>query len=351
MPIRDDEKFLPHFLGNTEAEAEQRYKTYLPTIKHLAQKTSMHSGLEEEDLRSEGVVGLARAYRDFDPTRSDNMRIYALYRIKDAIKEYVTKEVTNIRAPQYLRDAYGLLERLQTAVGNSATGLKGKEFCGFTVVWEESLKLVGNPIIDDLRSSLKNLAGRARTTPEDLIERMELIPIISEEIAIAIDPMIINDHEDVLINSIDARQKIHLMKKGLNQDEYELLLDRFVEGWTIRELEDKIGIKASTTVIRTKRIVNRLKQKNNSSVRRRISAKEANGGDQTGKIKKILTASEYELVKRFAVDGETLEELSNDLGIAHEAILKELKNIKDKLVEMGIGEGYENTSNTKEAAA
>ena len=51
------------------------------------------------------------------------------------------------------------------------------------------------------------------------------------------------------------------------------------------------------------------------------------------------------------MDGETIEELSNDLGIAHEAILKELKNIKDKLVEMGIGEGYENTSNTKEAAA
>jgi transcriptional regulator with XRE-family HTH domain len=250
-----------------------------------------------------------------------------------------------------LRDAYGLLERLQTAVENSATGLKGKQFCGFTIVWEESLKLAGNPIVDDLRSSLKNLAGRARTTPEDLIERMELIPVISEETSIAIDPMVIDDHENAIINSIDAKQKVNLMKRDLNQNEYELLLDRFVEGWTVRELEEKIGIKASTTVIRTKKIVTRLNKKSDIRTKRRISTKEANSTDQIGKIKKILTASEYELIERFAIKGETIEELSNDLGIAHEAILKELQGIKDKLVEMGIGEGYENTSNTAEAAA
>jgi len=350
MPIRDDEKFLPNFLGNTTDEAEQRYKAYLPTIKYLAQKTSIHSGLEEEDLRSEGMVGLARAFRDFDSSRSENVRTYALYRIKDAIKEYVTKEVTNIRAPQYLRDAFGLLERLQTAVESNAVAVKGRLFCGFLAIWEESANVIGDPVVDDLKKSLRNLAARARTTPEDLIERLELIPIISEDFSMAADPVSMDDNENTIINSIDARQKVSLMKKDLNQDEYELLLDRFVEGWTIRELEDKIGVRPSTTVIRTKKIIKRLK-KNDSRTRRRISSKEANGEDPIGKMKKILTASEYELIERFAVKGETIEELSNDLGIAHEAILKELQDIKNKLIEMGIGEGYENTSNTAEAAS
>lgn len=349
MPIRDDEKFLPHFLGSTEAEAEQRYKTYLPTIKYFAQKASSHSGLDEEDLRSEGMIGLARAFRDFDPDRSDNLKIFAFYKIKDAIREYISKEVTNIRAPYYLREAFGLLERLRTSVEDSAIALKGRQFCGFLDVWEESKNLIGNPIVDDLRKSLKNLAGRARTTPEDLVERIEMIPIVTEEM-IATTEVHDEDNESALINSIEARQKVQKLKKELNQDEYELLVDRFVEGWTIRELEDKIGVRASTTVIRTKKIVSRLKKDDRRS-RRRMSSKEFNGGDKIGKVKRILTASEYELIERFVINGETIEEISNDFGIAQEEISKELESIKTKLTDAGIGEGYENTINTAEATS
>lgn len=350
MPIRDDEKFLPHFLGNTKAEAEQRYTLYLPTIKYLAQKAATHSGLEEDDLCGEGTIGLARAFRDFDPDRSDNVRVFAVYKIKDAIREYVTKEVTNIRAPQYMRDAFGLLQRLRVEVENNAIAMKGRVFCGYLSIWDESKALAGHPIIDDLKKSIRNLAGRARTTPEDLIERLEMIPILTEDPIGAADAGLSEDSETRIVDSIEARQKVESIKKELNQDEYELLHDRFVEGWTIRELEDKIGVRPSTTVIRTNKIIKRIR-KNDSRVRRRTSAKELNGEDRIARMKKVLTAAEYELLERFALKGETVEELSNDLGIAQEVILNELQEIQKRLAEMGIGEGYENIINTKEATS
>jgi len=259
MPIREEEQFLKHFIADTEEEAIQLLEDYDTDITMLANKVSQLTGISNEDLKQEGIIGLARAKREFEESRSDNFRIFAIYKIKDAMREFVTMQGSNVRAPQYVKDALKLAEKLKALIGKEHF----VEYSTLLDVWNmlDNIRIT-RPLAKDVESvknSLENLADRSHTSVPQLLERAIFIPDFDVDI---VDHKV-DDLSDVLI----ARDEVSAIKNLLTKDEFDLLWLRFVEGKTVRELESHFGIKNSSIIARTEKLIDRLNRWRNDGKR------------------------------------------------------------------------------------
>ena len=256
------EKFPANFIAETKEGAEELYKKYNKTLQFLANKYFVYTGIDEEDLIQEGTIGLARASRDFEIDRSENFHIFAIYKIKDAMREFVVSQASNIRVPQYIRDASVLINRLKRIMES----VDVLESCSLTDVWllssiYESNKDVAEEIIK-IKQSISNLADRSCTTTEQLIERAEMIPlVIYEKIDLAVDKLSENTEGDKMIQRLAARQSIDNLKGYLKEGEFDLLVDYYIYGKTVRELAEKLGIKAPTVTVKIHNIVQKLNKR------------------------------------------------------------------------------------------
>jgi RNA polymerase sigma factor (sigma-70 family) len=240
-------KFPTRFIADTEEEAERLYKKYNKTLQLLANRYSVLTGLSTEDLIQEGTIGLARASRDFESERSRDFNVFAVYRIKDAMREFVTSQSIN------------------TGVVST---VKPVNISSLLDIWEtsgiyENDKEIGNSI-SKVRQSLSNLAKRSCTTVEQLIERADLMPIADMEITDYNVADLPNQNEDDMLSSLTIRKYIDRIKSILSESDYDLLVSHFVEGKTVRELEEKLDLKASTVTIKIHNIVSKLLEKRDS---------------------------------------------------------------------------------------
>lgn len=257
------EDFLPYFLGRSSEEADRCLSTYEKDIRMLAGKFAMLTGADQEDLYQEGLIGLARAKRDFEESRSSSFRIFAIYKIKDSMKEFVTKQNRNIKVPQYIVSTNRLMDELK---GTLAKGLDIDPFLSNTDVWDASVNYDKDQGIKEelgaIRERIENMATRSSTTVPQLLERAEILPSFTsdEEYLMAEDEPY--DVEDNLLEQLDAERTIQLIRSILQPDEFELLYKRFVEGKTIRELEPEYGIRAASIVTRTNKIIEKLQRSN-----------------------------------------------------------------------------------------
>lgn len=256
------EKFLTNFIAETKEEADKLYKEYIKTLQLLANKYATFTGIDAEDLVQEGIIGLARASRDFEADRSNNFRIFAIYKIKDAMKEFVISQASNIKVPQYIRDASVLINRLKRIMES----VDVLESCSLTDIWllssiYESNKDVADDVIRT-KQSIFNLADRSGTTTEQLIERAEMIPlVVYEKIDGGVDKLSGDTEGDKMIQRLSAKRSIDNLKDYLKEDEFNLLVDHYVYGETVRELAGKLGIKAPSVTVRIHNIVQRLNKR------------------------------------------------------------------------------------------
>ena len=114
--VMEDEWFPQHFLASNAEDAENLYKEYTHYLKMFASKYALYTGLDEDDLFQEAVIGLARASRDFEAERSDEFRTFAIYKIKDALREFVSSQSSDISIPQYIQDAAKLIIKLRKVI-------------------------------------------------------------------------------------------------------------------------------------------------------------------------------------------------------------------------------------------
>lgn len=336
MPIRDDEKFLKYFLSDDEKEAEAVYIAFNTTMDYLAGKASMLTGMDKDDLKSEATIGLARAKRDFDLDRSDNFQTFAIYHIKTAMREFITKQISNIKPPQYLKDAAMLLDRMKNIMEKEHK----LPYPSISEIWMLSGKAVdvlseqSAAEIQLIRLSLQALADRSRVSINELIDRLELLPVMSEYEDGISDVGADYDVEEHLVDAIDRQRLISNIKSMLTQDEFELLMDRLVHGMTVRELEEKRGIRAASIVTKTNKILDRIrnaKHKFRTSNAMPVKDRSFKTDSLEHKMKKSLKASDYDLVKRFIVDGESIADISSDLHVSEGSLLAELSRIADTL--------------------
>ena len=264
-PIMDVEginygKFPDHFLADSKEGAVELYNKYLITLKFLADKYSIITGLSLDDFVQEGVIGLARAKRDFEEARSNNFNTFAIYKIKDAMREFVTSQGGNTRIPQYIKDTLSLINRLKKVISS----IEAIEVYSLLDVWEISKKHKDNEeigmIITQTRESLYNLASRSCTTVEQLIERAELMPLTDVEIT---DYNTTNNNlsdktEEQVLDKLITREYIEEVKEIISPSDYGLLVAHFAEGKTVRELSKELGIEAPSVTVKIHKIVEKL---------------------------------------------------------------------------------------------
>lgn len=268
MPIRESEKFLTHFLAETKKEAEKLYERHIKTIRRLANRYTTFIGVDEDDLIQEGIIGLARANRDFEKDRSKDFTIFAIYKIKDAMREFVTSQADNIKIPQYIKDAAILVGRLRRVMES----VDVLESCSFLSVWDiskiyESNEDVANEVIE-IKESIHNLADRSCTTIKELIERADMAPLAVYEVSnYNMDSLSKNVKEEEMMHQIAIKRSVENLKEYLTEDECKLLVDHYVYGKTVRALGKELGIKSSSVTIRIHSIVKKLNKRKNKILR------------------------------------------------------------------------------------
>ena len=149
-----EEVFLSAFLAETQDEAVKVYNEYLPLLNSIVNRY-LSTGLEKSDLFSTALVGLARAMRDFDSNRSESPKMFVNVKVRDALRDFVRKNISPVSIPQYIMASHGLV----TKIGDSMDHKNHN--CGETT---------GD------YSNLTKAAERCGLTVEELIERSEVLP-------------------------------------------------------------------------------------------------------------------------------------------------------------------------------
>jgi len=286
MPIREFEdkktgeitleKFATHFLAETEKEATELYKQYEYIIKIIANRAATITGLDVKDLMSEGTIGLARANRDFEKSRGAAFRTFAIYKIKDAVREYTNSQSTSISIPQYVRDARTLTNTLKKAVSY----YNDKMFNSWSLldIWKasESCEIPGVKIdrrlvedVKNIRRKLINLANRSCTSVEQLLERADLAPVKAVEMeeyninsipGKSVVPRDVITAEDNTVEGIITKKRIKELKEFLSEEDYDLVFSHFGEGKTEREIAGELGIRASSVHVKIHEIIDKVKR-------------------------------------------------------------------------------------------
>jgi len=268
------EKFGAYFIADSKEDADRLIKEFDTDISMLATKRHMVTGVDEQDLKQEGLIGLARASRDFEEGRSGDFRIFAIYKIKDAMREFITTQASNIRIPQYIRDATNLIESLKKIM-EKVTDIR---YMSYNEVWNlakeiqiESAEIKKNILM--IMDSLNNLAARSHSSVPQLLERSEIMPKLTVDVEnfIPTDMSDILEEEKDMVELISNRKYVEDIKTILEPLEFELLWNLYVEDYTERELEPMLGIKAPTIDVRAKNILKKLERYKNKVLQNEIN--------------------------------------------------------------------------------
>ena len=199
------------FLAETSREAEEIYGKFERLLNDLAYAYSISTNLNKGDLFGEALIGLARAYRDWDPSRSDDFRIYAIYRIKDALGEFARSNVAIVSVPAYVKKAQANLNEIKQICKSASINFE------IIVIDQEIPDELSPP--DAIRCAqlvcnLINAADRAKVDYEVFIPRISLIPetIYPEEYDFG-------DSDDRNLEMLEAALVVDKLKKYMDEEE------------------------------------------------------------------------------------------------------------------------------------
>ena len=109
------EIFLPYYLGETPKEAEETYETFSGLLGIIASAYADNTGTSLEDFFAEAITGLARAKRDWDPTRGGCKFVtFAILKMKNALNEHCRKTSSIVNIPHYVRTAHTYITNIKT---------------------------------------------------------------------------------------------------------------------------------------------------------------------------------------------------------------------------------------------
>lgn len=164
-------------LADTPEEAEAMYAKFERLLNDFAYSYAASTGVSRSDLFGEAVIGLARAYRDWDSSRSDNFRAYAKFRIRDALNEFVASNKISVAVPSYVKKAYSNLHEIKSICEAANVN--------YLLVAEEQ-ELPAELTPDDavrcacLVRNLLKAAERANVEYKNFVRRISLMPSNAE---------------------------------------------------------------------------------------------------------------------------------------------------------------------------
>ena len=189
--VRQPEIMPKHFLADTPEEAEVLYRQYSNLLNALAYNYAISTGLQKVDLFGEALIGLGRAYRDWDSDRSDNFKTYAIYRIKDALNEFTRNNTTSVTVPSYIKKSHAHVVKLKSIFSEYSLSTDTILLCGKI---DKKIKGSNKEKCIYLVDKLNKAANRAKVNYRKFVERVEYIP----EDSIFDDSVLYDDNEEFL---------------------------------------------------------------------------------------------------------------------------------------------------------
>jgi RNA polymerase sigma factor (sigma-70 family) len=171
--VRQPERMPKHFLADTPEEAEVLYRQYSNLLNALAYNYAISTGLQKVDLFGEALIGLGRAYRDWDCSRSDDFRTYAIYRIKDALNEFARNNITSVTVPSYIKKSHAHVVKLKNIFSEYDLSTDVVLLCGKI---DKKIDGSNRKRCVYLVDKLNKAATRAKVTYKKFVERVEYIP-------------------------------------------------------------------------------------------------------------------------------------------------------------------------------
>lgn len=251
------EKLPKHFLADTIEEAEKLHKEFSKTLNVLSSSYALSTGLDKFDLFGEALIGLARAKRDFDEKRSKDFKTFAIYKIKDALNDYVRGFSKAISIPSYLKKASSHLNILKGLLHS-----KGLDIDSIYEVLNKELPIDDFDITDSAKEQCENLltfleraAERANISLGELIDRVELLPE---------DMPYIDDCQEESDERRKEKMYAALVVENLKKymDTVELAISEgIMQEKTLEEIAEDHGKSIGWVVNRLERMRTRLKRK------------------------------------------------------------------------------------------
>jgi len=167
------EDMLKYFLADTIEEAEDVFRHFSSILNHLAYNYAISTGLQKADLFGEGIIGLGRAKRDWDSKRGGEFRPYAVFRIKDAMMEFIRNNHTIVNVPSYVKKANLNLKKVMSVC--EELGLDYKTVI-LTKSFPNRIKEKDIKKCLNLIEKISSAAERAGVDYAVFIERIEFLP-------------------------------------------------------------------------------------------------------------------------------------------------------------------------------
>lgn len=171
--VIQQEEMPKHFLADTPEEAETLYCRYSGLVNGMAYNYALATGLQKVDLFTEALIGLGRAYRDWDAKRSDDFKIYAIYRITDALNEFTRDNMTSVKVPVYIKKSHIHVTKLKYIFHKYNISTDKVLLCGKV---DNRIKGPDRKKCTLLVRYLVDAAARAKVDYKKFIERVEYIP-------------------------------------------------------------------------------------------------------------------------------------------------------------------------------
>ena len=235
------EAFPKHLLGDTVAEAESLFKEFSKTLNSIAHSYAAKSGLDRADIFGEGILGLARAKRDFDPRRSNNFKTFAIYKIKDSIHDHIRSLSGPVSVPAYVSKVSRWLNELESSSPETTLDLLSGRAEALTKRAVELIRL------------LSAEAKRLGLSYEELVERARLIPY--EDRSVDVDSQGV-DNETRLY----ARITLSELDKLMTEDERQIVIG-LSKGKTLRKIGAEMGVTGVRICQKLQKMRARLKKK------------------------------------------------------------------------------------------
>lgn len=247
-----EEKFLDYYLGDTPEEAEELYKKFSHTLNQISNSYSRMSGLPREDLFGSALTGLARAVRDYDPDRGGKFKTYAIYRIKNALNDYIRCNFSIVKIPTQVQTANSYINSIKSILSRYSLDYEGISDLLSCDYVDPSIEGKDRKVIDKYLSKLHDLADRHNLNYENLIRDSEYVPAAYELDDTAAQEDILRREEKML----DAALLVSKLKDHMDITE-RAVAESIMAGKTYVEIAKEHG-KSATWVFN---VLKRLKAK------------------------------------------------------------------------------------------
>ena len=258
-----DEQFLGCFLGENEEDATRLYKDYKKLISQLAFQFSRRSGVDPQDLFQEGLIGLARAKRDYNPKRMvcvvcnkvkpkckcdepkfvnrvGTFHNFAVALIRNALREAVYANETPVPVPAYLKESNYYYAKILDVLSTLDISQEAKD----RFIEEETVRAadVGiekpqSSVLDGFKAQIVNRVRWKKMKYSEVLEKAIAIPRRSFiDVHRSDFNGALNEFDDEALDKMAALERI---RELVGEETYEILFQYFVDGETIDSISNR----------------------------------------------------------------------------------------------------------------